>query len=165
MKRLFVMLSIVALLGLPMTVWGGEDDMLFQHVQPAPGKADTSPGVPDLTDPGVQSEMVLLSVTRLDGDPDFPVLVLESLNERFPRYLLVIVDARNGKETWSLLEDRPVVFLLFSDSATVQRALLDEGFAANGVPSGNFVAVGTERVEELVNKLRESRRQAAQVIL
>jgi hypothetical protein len=118
------------------------------------------PGVPNLTDPGVQTEFARVAVSRFDEDPDFPVLVLARLTEELPQFLLVILDARNGKETWSLREDRAVFYILLSDPMTVLQAYLDDGFASDGKPSGRFTAAGPETVGELIDKLRESHRRS-----
>lgn len=127
---------------------------------PVSAEREYPPGVPNLTDPDIQTEFVTLAVWQLNGDPDFPVLVLAGTNEGLPQLLLVIVDARNGKETWSLREDSPVFFMLFSDPTTVLQAYLDEGFTANGKPSGSFDVAGPEAAEELMAELRESHRRS-----
>ncbi len=118
------------------------------------------PGVPNLTDPDVQNEFVRVAVSRLDEDPDFPVLVLARVSKGLPQFLLVIVDARNGKETWSLHEDRAVFYMLLSDPMSVLQAYLDDGFVSDGRPSGSFNAAGPDTVGELIPKLRESHRRS-----
>jgi len=118
------------------------------------------PGVPNLTDPDVQNSMLVLAISQLDGDPDFPVLVLAGTSQELPRYLLVVVDARNGKDLWSLLEDRPVFFMVFSEPTVLRAAYLDEGFATNGKPSGTFTAAGPGAVDALVAELRDGHRRA-----
>jgi hypothetical protein len=121
------------------------------------------PDMPNLVDPDLQNELILVALSPLDGDPDFPVLVLARVHERLPQLLLVIVDARNGKDTWSLREDHAIFFVLFTDSTSVERAYLDEGFATSGKPSGTFVAAGPDDMEELMAKLRESRRRSSKL--
>ncbi|MGE5851423.1 MAG: hypothetical protein ACM362_14945 [Candidatus Methylomirabilota bacterium] len=118
------------------------------------------PGVPNFNDPGVQTEFVRVAVSRFEEDPDFPVLVLARLTEEPPQFLLVILDARNGKETWSLREDQAVFYMLLSDPGTILQAYLDDGFASGGKPSGRFTAAGPETVSELIAKLRESHRRS-----
>lgn len=113
------------------------------------------PGVPDLNDPAVLAQFVPVGLSRLGDDPDFPVLLLANLGEGVPQFLLVILDARNGKQTWSLREDAPVFYLLFVDPTTIQQAFLDEGFAGRGQPSGQFIAGGPDTAEELMAQLRE----------
>ncbi len=126
----------------------------------AAGEAPYPAGVPNLTDPNVRTDYAALAISRLDEDPDFPVLILGRLGEGFPQVLLVIVDARNGKDTWSLQEDTPVFFLLFADPRTAMEAYLDEGFATAGKGSGKFIAAGKDGVEELMVRLRESHRRS-----
>jgi hypothetical protein len=99
---------------------------------------------------------VPLSVAHLEGDPDFPALFLGNTGREYPQFLLVILDARNGKQTWSLKEDATIFFLLLTDPTTVQQAFLDEGFATTGKPSGKFIAGGPEAAEHLLVRLRES---------
>ncbi len=119
--------------------------------------ADRRPAsVPDLTDPAVQDAYRPVALSRLNEDPDFPMLLLARAGEGSPQFLLVIYDARNGKETWSFREDAAVFYVLFSDRRTIQQAFLDEGFAANGTPSGNFLAAGPEDAEQLMARLQES---------
>jgi len=60
--------------------------------------------VPNLTDPAVLDEFMPLALSRLNEDPDFPMLLLGRLGQASPQYLLVIYDARNGKDTWSVRE-------------------------------------------------------------
>ena len=67
----------------------------------------------------------------------------------------MILDARNGKETWSFREDAAVFVAVYSDPATVHRAFLDEGFAANGQASGRFIRGGPESVADLVTEFQE----------
>jgi hypothetical protein len=111
--------------------------------------------VPNLRDAEIQAQFVALSVSRLDGDPDFPALFLGNVTEVPPQYLVVIVDARNGEETWSLQEDAAIFLLILADRGTIEQAFLDEGFATTGTPSGSFIAAGPETAGDLLNALRE----------
>ncbi len=124
---------------------------------PPQGRAQAArpPGVPDLSDPAVLEQFLPMGYSPFGGDPDFPMLLLANRGEEAPRFLLVIIDARNGRETWSLWEDAPVFYLLFADSTTVQQAFLDQGFALGGAPSGEFIAAGPEGAEGLASQLRE----------
>ncbi len=114
------------------------------------------PGVPDLRDPAVQAEYMPIDISYLNGDPDFPLVVLARRDEGSPQFLALVIDARNGKETWSLREDRAVFYILFVDRTTIQRAFLDEGFAARGEPSGNFIPGGPETAEVMFARLGEA---------
>ena len=116
-------------------------------------------GVPDLTDPETQARFVALSVSLLHGDPDFPALFLGNLTEDPPQFLVVIVDARNGRDNWSLREDAAIFLLILADPGTIEQAFLDEGFATNGTPSGTFMAAGPETAGNLLNALREIHRR------
>lgn len=123
----------------------------------APGRAEAAPppNVPDLTDPTVQDRFAPISLAMLDGDPDFPAVLLANRGEGAPQFLLVILDARNGKETWSLRDDAAVFYLLLAAPTKIQQAFLDAGFADRGTASGEFVAAGPGEAEELLGRLRE----------
>jgi hypothetical protein len=113
------------------------------------------PDVPDLSDPAVLNQFVPVGLSPFAGDPDFPMLLLANRERETPQLLLAILDARNGKETWSLRSDAPVFYLLLADPATIQRAFLDHGFAVRGEPSGEFIATGPDGAEELMARLQE----------
>ncbi len=116
-------------------------------------------GVPNLTDPAVQDAYRPMALSRLNEDPDFPMLLLAGLAEGSPQFLLVVYDARNGKDTWSFREDAAVFYALFSDPHTIEQAFLDEGFARDGAPSGTFLAAGPQDAEHLMARLQESHRR------
>ncbi len=139
--------AVVVVLALGLSGWR----VSAQTLRPA--------GIPDLRGPEIRTRFVALSVGRLDGDPDFPALVLGNLSEGLPRFLVVILDARNGKHTWSLQEDAPVFFLFMADAETVQQAFLDEDFVASGTPSGTYIAAGPEAAMQLLAKLRQSHKR------
>ncbi|HSB69357.1 MAG TPA: hypothetical protein VLH58_03140 [Candidatus Methylomirabilis sp.] len=130
-----------------------------------PAEGAYPPGVPDLTDHDVQDGLVVLAISLLDGDPHFPVLVLAGSGGGLPRYLLVVVDTRSGKDAWSLQEDHPILFMVFSSSTELRGAYLDEGFAANGKASGHFSGAGPEAVERLVGELRDGHRRARRLVV
>lgn len=113
-------------------------------------------GVPDLTDPSVLNQFVPVGLSTLGGDPDFPALLLANIGEGPPQFLLVVLDARNGKETWSLREDAAVFYVLLAGPTTIQQAFLDVGFAAGGRPSGDFIDAGPDGVEGLMAQLHEA---------
>jgi hypothetical protein len=116
-------------------------------------------GMPDLADPAVQDAFAPVALSRLNEDPDFPVLLMERVLGGSPQFLLVVYDARNGKETWSFREDTAVFYALFSEGRAIQQAFLDEGFAGNGRPSGKFLAAGPEDAARLTARLQESHRR------
>jgi hypothetical protein len=142
-----MLVAVVVALALGLSGWR----VSAQTLRPA--------GIPDLRDPEFRTRFVALSVGRLDGDPDFPALVLGNLSEGLPRFLVVILDARSGKDTWSLQEDAPVFFLSMADAETVQQAFLDEGFVTSGTPAGTFIVAGLDAAMQLLAKLRQSRKR------
>lgn len=94
--------------------------------------------VPDLLNPQVVKTYALVGTGTLFGDPDFPVIVLQHRGDGAPARVLVVVDARNGKSSWSLQED-PVIFVLVLNSPTGPTvSFADEGFLGTGQPSGVF---------------------------
>lgn len=106
-----------------------------------------------------QGHFVPLRSANWNADPDFPVVFLGNLAEEFPQYVLMVVDARNGKETWSLGEDPVILYFLFSDDRTIRQVLLDRGFVERGHPSGQFLAGGPEAVKDFVARLEEGQRR------
>ena len=114
------------------------------------------PKAPDVVPPGGQGRFVPLSVTHLNGDADFPVLLLGKVDAGFPQFAVLVVDARNGKDTWSLRKEPVVFYLLFSGGTGDQQIFLDEGFADQGKASGAFIAGGPEEVKHLLARLGES---------
>lgn len=101
-----------------------------------------------------------MSISRFNDDPDSPLLLLAKPGEAGPQFLLLIVDARNGKDTWSLREDAAVFCLALAAPTTIQQVFLDEGFASRGKPSGQFIAAGPEAAEEMIVRLMESHRRS-----
>ncbi len=116
-------------------------------------------GVPDLTDPAILAQFIPLGRGGLNQDPDFPVLLFANAGEGFPQFVLVVVPARNGRETWSLARDPAVFYLLWSDAATVREVLLDRGFAESGMPAGRVIVGGPEALECLLTGLGEGYRR------
>ncbi len=139
---------------------GPEGDCCVR-VKPASGGMVHPAGVPDLADPAVQASFVPLDTVTLNGDPNFPGLFLGNITGEYPQFLLVILDARNGKETWSLREDAAIFFLLLTGPGKVRRAFLDEGFASRGNPSGTFMEGGPEGALHLLERLRETHQQSS----
>ena len=115
-------------------------------------------GVPDLLDPAVQAQFRVVLEERFGGDPDFPALALVNVTDHSPRIVLLIIDARNGKATWSLREDA-AVFLVISDSPISRHTFLDRGFAASGRASGSYLSGGVAETDDLLRALQESHRR------
>jgi hypothetical protein len=98
-------------------------------------------GVPNIFDPAVRAHFQAVAVTNLQKNPDLPVLLLVNETEEPPRALLLGVDARNGKDTWSLSTDPIILIVVFADATTVQDVYVDIGFTDRGKASGTYAAV------------------------
>ena len=121
----------------------------------ADGVALTLPdGVPDLHDPQVLAKYVPVQVGIIGGNPDLPMVMLVSQAEEGPEAVLVGLDARNGKSTWSLLSDPIVLIALFENPTTITQLDVDPGFLSQGEPSGSFERVPDPRLETLPDLLR-----------
>jgi len=108
-------------------------------------------GVPDLLAPGTASAWEAMHVGDVEGNPDLPVLLFVHRQGEEPRALLVGLDARNGRETYTLGSD-PVIFvavLADPDPTTVTVVYYDTGFAAAERPSGQFQEVGQPALDDL----------------
>jgi hypothetical protein len=114
------------------------------------------PTAPDVVGPGGEGRFVPLRLTHLNGDADFPMLLVGKVDAGFPQFAVLVVDARNGKDTWSLRGEPVVFYLLFSDGTGDQQIFLDEGFAERGQASGTFLAGGPDEVEHLLARLGAS---------
>ncbi len=98
-------------------------------------------GVPDIYDPEVRAHFPPVGVATLRGNPDFPVILLLNTSGEHPQALLFGLDARNGKDTWSLTTDPIILIVVFSDETTIQAVYVDIGFADLGKASRNYAAV------------------------
>ena len=94
--------------------------------------------VPNVFDPEVRAQYPPVGVANLRGNPDFPVLILQNTAGGQPQVILLGLDARNGKESWSLASDPIILIVLFADSETILGAHVDAGFADSGNPSRVF---------------------------
>ena len=109
---------------------------------PAWAGAPTLPaGVPNIYDPAVRAHFQPVAVTNLQKNPDLPVLLLVNDTEESPPAILLGVDARNGKDTWSLSTDPIILIVVFADARTVQDVYVDIGFTDQGKASGTYAAV------------------------
>ncbi|MBI4737880.1 MAG: hypothetical protein HY766_17780 [candidate division NC10 bacterium] len=95
--------------------------------------------VPNVFDPEVRAQFQPVGVANLRGNPDFPVLILQNTVGGQPQVILLGLDARNGKDTWSLASDPIILIVLFADPETILGAHVDAGFAERGKPSGQFM--------------------------
>lgn len=115
---------------------------VFLTVVPAWAGHPTLPvGVPNIYDPEVRAQFQPVGVSNLLGNPDFPVLYVVNREGEKPQAMLIALDARNGKATWSLTRDPIILIVVFSDDTTIQRVYVDLGFAAQGKASGTYAAV------------------------
>lgn len=120
----------------------------------ADGKHDLPKSVPDLFNPEVRAQYRPVQVGSVRENPDLPLLMLVNINGENPKAVLIGLDARNGKNTWSLNTDPIVLIALFSDPSTITDLYLDAGFAKQGAPSGNYQSVPDPKVELLPELLR-----------
>jgi hypothetical protein len=98
-------------------------------------------GVPNIFDPEVEAHFQPVGVVNLQGNPDFPMILMLNTTGEQPPALLFGVDARNGKDTWSLTTDPIILIAVFADERTLQGVYVDTGFAERGQVSGTFAAV------------------------
>ncbi|HSB78017.1 MAG TPA: hypothetical protein VLM91_04470 [Candidatus Methylomirabilis sp.] len=98
-------------------------------------------GVPNIYDPAVRAHFQPVPVANLQENPDLPMLLLVNDTEESPPAILLGVDARNGKDTWSLSTDPIILIVVFADAATVQDVYVDIGFVDEGKASGTYAAV------------------------
>jgi len=110
-------------------------------------------GIPNLTDPQVGAGWQMFQVGALDHDPDFPLVVFMNVTGNQPAAMLFAVDARNGKETFSLVSDPVILVAVFADPQTVTRIYYDEGFSGDGHPSGEFTQSPNPSQESLIHLL------------
>jgi hypothetical protein len=88
-------------------------------------------------------------MVNLRGNPDFPAVLLADTTGDDPRLLLLGIDARNGKDTWSLTTDPIILIVVFADTTTVPGVYVDIGFADRGKASGTYAAVDEASVSAL----------------
>jgi len=98
-------------------------------------------GVPNIYDPEVRAQFQPVGVANLLGNPDLPVVLLLNIAGEQPQALLIGLDARNGKETWSLATDPIILIVVFADGTMIQGLYVDTGFADLGKASGIYAAV------------------------
>jgi hypothetical protein len=98
-------------------------------------------GVPNMSDPEVRAHFQEVGMGNLRGNPDFPVILVVNTTGEQPQGLLLGLDARNGKATWSLNTDPIILIVVFSDDTTIQGVYVDVGIAAEGKASGTYAAV------------------------
>jgi hypothetical protein len=112
-------------------------------------------GVPNIYDPEVRAHFQSIGVVNLGQNPDFPAVLLVNTSGDQPQALLLGLDARNGKDTWSLITDPIILIVVVSADAAVPRVYVDIGFADLGRASGEYTAVDGVNSPVLPELLRE----------
>ncbi len=111
-------------------------------------------GVPNIYDPAVRAHFEPVAVANLQKNPDLPVLLLVNETEESPPAILLGVDARNGKDTWSLSTDPIILIVVFADARLVQDVYVDIGFVDKGKASGIYAAVDPANASALPELLK-----------
>jgi hypothetical protein len=111
-------------------------------------------GVPNIFDPEVQAHFQPVGVANLQDNSDFPVALYVNITGDEPQVLLLGVDARNGKDTWSLTTDPIILIVVVADGTTVRDVYVDIGFADGGKSSGTYAAVDTANASALPDLLK-----------
>ena len=112
--------------------------LLLAAIPAGAGQPALPDGVPNIFDTEVQAQFQPVGVTNLRGSPDFPAVLLKDTADVPPQAILVGLDARNEKETWSLTEDPIILIVVFNDSTTIKALYVDAGFVDNGKASGSY---------------------------
>jgi hypothetical protein len=142
------LLLAAAVAGLPAAVAG--ESSLVERGAPA---RHLPPPVPDFTDAATLARFTLVAQRRLWGNPDFPVLLIRGIETTDPIFVLIVLDARNGKTSWSLLEDPMILVTVGKQGEESPETFVDEGFVTQGTPSGDFVAVEGATMNDLTGLL------------
>ncbi len=138
-----------------LTVWPLLLGPVFLAAVPAWAEQPTLPaGVPNIYDPEVRTHLQLLGMANLGNNPDFPVVLLVDPTGKRPGGLIIGLDARKGKDTWSLTTDPIILIAVLSDGATIQDFYVDAGFADAGKPSGSYAKVDQQSLSALPDLLR-----------
>jgi hypothetical protein len=127
------------------------------------GGAALPPGVPDIYDPAVRAHYQTLAVVNVQDNPDLPAILLANTDGDQPRGLFLALDARNGKDTWSLTEDPLILIAVYAGAATPEIVYVDTGFVDQGKASGKFIALdpASPTFPELIKRFTEGSRRAA----
>ncbi len=107
------------------------------------------PPVPDFTDAETLAHFSPVAQGRLWGNPDFPILLIRGLETTDPLFVLIVLDARNGKDSWSLVEDPMILVTVGQRGEEDPETYVDEGFVTQGMPSGSFVEVEGATLNDL----------------
>jgi len=120
------------------------------------GQSPLPPGVPNIFDRSVRMQFEIAAVVNLRGNPDLPVLVVwHKQADGRPQVLLLALDARNGRQTWSLATDPIVLIVAFASPRTVLGIHVDSGFLERGRASGTYTTRDPSSPLALPGILRE----------
>jgi hypothetical protein len=111
-------------------------------------------GVPNLYDPAVRAHYQPVGIGILGDNPDFPVVYLVNQTGEEPQALLLGLDARNGKATWSLSSDPIILIVVFSGETRIRGLYVDLGVAAQGKASGAYAPVDEMNLPTLLDLLK-----------
>jgi hypothetical protein len=111
-------------------------------------------GVPNVLDPKIRDHYQPYQVGNLENNPDFPVVVFMARGSQAPAAVMVALDARNGKESWSLATDPIILIAVFADRKTVSGVYLDRGFTQQGAASGTYTHMEDLNGDSLPRVLR-----------
>ena len=104
------------------------------------GQSPLPASVPDIFDRSIRSQFEPVAVVNLRGNPDLPVVVVRNKQEDGqPQVLLLALDARNGRHTWSLATDPIILIVVFANPSTILSIHTDSGFLERGQASGTYV--------------------------
>ncbi|MGH7394752.1 MAG: hypothetical protein ACREJF_04040, partial [Candidatus Methylomirabilales bacterium] len=117
------LLLTAAVAGLPAAVAG--ESSLVERGAPA---RQLPPRVPDFTDAETLARFTAVAQGRLWGNPDFPILLIRAIETTDPLFVLIVLDARNGKTSWSLLEDPMILVTVGKQGEERPETFVDEGF-------------------------------------
>lgn len=93
-------------------------------------------GVPNILDIEVQENYVPMASGTISGYPDFPLIY--AISKIGQPDIMLGIDARNGKDSWTF-EGDPIVFVaLFSSDNKVLVLYIDAGFRDEGKPNGVY---------------------------
>jgi hypothetical protein len=106
------------------------------------GQSPLPPGVPNIFDRSIRSQFEPVAVVNLRGNPDLPVVVVRNKREEGqPQVLLLALDARNGRHTWSLATDPIILIVVCASPSTILGIHTDTGFLERGQASGTYVSM------------------------
>jgi hypothetical protein len=132
---------------------------------PAIAQGPLPDGIPNVFDPKIRDDYQPYQVGNLEGNPDFPVVLFMAREGKAPAAVVVALDARNGKGTWSLTSDPVILIAVFSDPKTVTGVYLDSGFAQRGAASGSYTKVKDLDGDSLPKALKSVANARAQVYM